>query len=178
MSNTAPASAVAISPRQTSMFSVLSVASAPLQPRNNENRSAYDVLPTPSAKRPMPLHEPQKYVSSSLRRFGTLRRSRILNSHYNLSTSPTGLPCTSQFRNNDEPSVEEPQAAKSSTYKHLSCHLDQRLTSLTIGMATDDTTAETADATTPQNGHQSHQNDGKFRHWANTFRRWTNTPPR
>ena len=53
MSNTAPASAVVINLRQTSMFSVLSVASAPLQPRNNKNRSAYDVLPTPSAKRPI-----------------------------------------------------------------------------------------------------------------------------
>ena len=44
--NTVLASAVAINPRRTSTSSVLSVPSAPIQPRSNENRSAYDVLPT------------------------------------------------------------------------------------------------------------------------------------
>lgn len=77
VSNTMLAPAAAINPRQASTSSILSVASAPLQPHNHENRGAYDVLPTPSANRSISLHEPQKYVSSSLGQFGTLRRSRF-----------------------------------------------------------------------------------------------------
>src|SRR2546423_15270159 len=77
VSNTMLASAAAINPRQASTSSILSAASAPLQPRKHKNRGAYDVLPTPSAKRSISLHEPQKYVSSSLGQFGTLRRSRF-----------------------------------------------------------------------------------------------------
>jgi hypothetical protein len=113
-----------------------------------------------------------------LGRFRTLRRSQILNSHHNLGTSPTGLPRTSPFRNSDGPSVEEPQVAKSSTYNYLSRRLDQRLAYLTLDSIIDNTTAETAGTTTPENGHQIHEDGGKFRHWANAFRRGTNIPPR
>lgn len=102
----------------------------------------------------------------------------ILNLRYNLGTSLTGLPRPSQFRHNDGPSVEEPQTAKGSTYNYLSCHLDQRLASLTIDSIMDDTAAETAGATTPENGHQIHEDDGKFRHWAHTFRRRKDIPSR
>jgi hypothetical protein len=34
------------------------------------------------------------------------------------------------------------------------------------------------DDTTPENGHQIHKDDGKFGHWANTFRRRKNIPSR
>lgn len=42
----------------------------------------------------------------------------------------------------------------------------------------DDTAVETAVATTPENGHQIHKDDGKFRHWANTFRHRKDIPSR
>jgi len=71
------------------------------------------------------MHEPRKYVNSF---FGTIRSTSlvsILNSRHNLGASLTGLQRPGQFQNIDGPSVGEPQIAKSSTYNHLSRHLDQ-----------------------------------------------------
>jgi hypothetical protein len=174
VSTTTLASAISVNPRQTSTSSVLSVASAPLQPRNNENRGACEIRLRPSGKRSISLHEPKNYARHSIGRSRKLRRSQILSPRHNLDFSPTGLPRTSQFRDLDEFSREVPKDAKSSTNGYLPGNLEQRLASLRTGSITENTPAEAADVGTFESDREVDKDGGKFRHWANTFRRRKN----
>jgi hypothetical protein len=172
------ASAVSINPRQTSTSSILSVASAPLHPRKNENRGAYDIPLTPSRERSISLHKPKKYARCSLRPSRKLRRSQILRPCHNLGFTPRGLPRASQLQDTDEPWREKPQDAKGSTNVYLSGNLDRRPRSLTAFSVTENTSRATADEGSFESSHEFDKDDGKFRHWVNTFRRRKNVPLR
>jgi hypothetical protein len=177
VSTTTLASAISVNPRQTSTSSVLSVSSAPLQPRNNENRGACDVL-TPSGKRSISLNQPKILARHSLGQSRKLRRSQILSPRQNLEFSPTCLPPTSQFRDPNESSRGYPKHSKSSTNEYGPGNQDERLAFLASSSVTDKTPAETSDEGTFESGQELDKDDGKFRHWANTFRRRKNVPPR
>ena len=178
VSSTTLASAISINPRQTSTSSVLSVASAPLQPRNNENRSASDVLSPPEGKRSMSLHVPYHSAHNSSTWSRKPQMSQGLSPQNNPAFSPAALARKSTSRAPNEPSIEEPRDAKSSAAKSIPGHLGQRLSSLTSDSTFEDTTPETAGEGIIGDGRGVDRDDGKFRNWANTFRRRKNVPPR
>ena len=178
VSTTTLASAIAVNPRQTSTSSVLSVASAPLQPRISENRRDGDGLPALPGKRSISLQVPYPYARTPSTRPGKLRRAQVLSSHHNLGFSMAALPRTNRFQALHEPSTEKLQDTKSSADGFSPGQLGQRLSSLTSDSITEHTTSETADGGILGGRHGADRDDGKFRKWANTFRSRKNVPPR
>jgi hypothetical protein len=167
-----------INPRQTSTSSIMSVASAPLQPRKNENRGACDALLTPSRKRSISLHEPKKYARHSLGRSRKLRRSQILRPCDNLNFTPRGLLRTVQLQDTDGPWGGKPQDRKGNTNENLPGNRNRRPRSLTAALVTENTPRATTDEGIFGSSHDVDKDDGKFRHWVNTFRRRKNVSPR
>ena len=178
VSDTTLASAISVNPRQTSTSSVLSVASAPLQPRINENCCDDDGLPTLPGKRSMSLQVPHPYARTPSTRPAKLQRSQVLSPRHNLGFSTAALPRTNQFQVLHEPSTAEPQDAKGGADGFSAVHLGQRLSLLTSDSITDHTTSETANGDILGGRPEAGRDDSKFRHWANTFRRRKDVPPR
>lgn len=172
VSATTVVSAQSINPRGTSTSSVLSVTSAPLQPRNNENRGAYAVFFTPQEKRSTFSHQPPNPVRHSLGRSKKFPRSKVSCQAEDVDFSATSLPRPSQSQGREEP-LTGPTGRTSRTKRSGRINADKRReTSSASGRVP----TATADNGSSEDGLEFAKDDGKLKQWANSLRRGKKVP--
>lgn len=177
-STTTLTSTLSVNPRQTSTSSVIPVASVPLQPRNNENRSASNILLTPTGKGSMSVSQQSNHAHHYLGRSKKLLKSQILTLSRKLEFSATCLSRTSHFRDRNKRSREDGKGVQSRTSECQQGNVDDQLSFLASRFVSDTTTAETVDEGTFESVYEVDRDDGIFRHWLNALRRRRNVQQR